>query len=478
MKKTKLFENMFLVLCMLMFGLSMNADVYYIKDDIYCDSEHGFYFKVNGGYATIVKTPSGCVKYYNEVVQIPPSVKIADNGIDSITVEVTAIGDSAFCLRSIKSIRLPLTVTKIGKYAFYRTRLESISIPSVTEIGDHAFEGCSQLESANTPSAITIGDRAFSGCSKLESVNINSVEIIGHGAFSGSGITTIEIPSSTLSISDGTFSSCPNLTSVHIAAYEIGEQAFCYCPALKSVTVASNVIQIDRRPFYECPNIESIIVDKDNPYYDSRDNCNAIIETETNTLIEGCLSTVIPNSVIGIGMFAFKEYKNLESIEIPNSVTSIDGYAFENTGLTKIEIPTSVINVSYRAFGDCTNLKSVVLPNSTYRNKWGVILPIFGQDIFSGVGSIKAPCELIVGSSFDMSELGKPFQLQGKSCYHWQGGYFYVNKITGLDDATESHQTNSITGIYDLNGRRIDALQKGFNIVRYQDGTSKKVILK
>jgi hypothetical protein len=102
-----------------------------------------------------------------------------------------------------------------------------------------------------------------------------------------------------------------------------------------------------------------------NTKFDSRDNCNAIIETATNILIAGCKNTTIPNSVTSIGRGAFGNCSTLTSITIPNSVTSIGDYAFDGcSGLTSVTIPNSVTSIGNYAFYDCYNLTSVTIPNS------------------------------------------------------------------------------------------------------------------
>lgn len=101
-----------------------------------------------------------------------------------------------------------------------------------------------------------------------------------------------------------------------------------------------------------------------NPIYDSRNNCNAIIETATNTLIAGCKSTIIPNGVTCIGDAAFWECANLTSITIPTGVISIGSGAFYGCGLTSIIIPDGVTSIGELAFEDCESLMSITLPAS------------------------------------------------------------------------------------------------------------------
>ena len=119
------------------------------------------------------------------------------------------------------------------------------------------------------------------------------------------------------------------------------------------------------RHFSNCDKLTSLIVDKENKAYDSRGNCNAIIETATNTLIYGCKNTVIPNTVTKIGEDAFAYCVGLTSIEIPNSVTDIKSGAFSGcSGLTGVVIPSSVSNLGGYAFYGCESLTSMVIPNS------------------------------------------------------------------------------------------------------------------
>ena len=144
----------------------------------------------------------------------------------------------------------------------------------------------------------------------------------------------------------------------------IGDYAFHACFGLESVTIPNSVTSIGDQAFATCNHLTSIVVDSGNPKYDSRNNCNAVIETSSNTLIVGCNTTVIPNSVVCIGERAFL-YSGLTSIDIPNSVTTIDSYAFQAcSALMSVTIPNSVTSIGGGAFYDCSNLASVTIPNA------------------------------------------------------------------------------------------------------------------
>lgn len=208
-----------------------------------------------------------------------------------------------------------------------------------------------------TAGVTSIGNYAFNDSRGLTSVTIgNSVTSIGNNAFYlCRGLTSFTIPYGVTSIGDNAFSYCSGLTSVSIpnSVTSIGESAFYCCSGLTSVMIGNSVTSIGDNVFSAC-ELEKIQVVSGNQLYDSRGECNAIIETQTNSLIVGCKSTKIPSSVTSIGDNAFSYCSGLASVSIPNSVTSIGKRAFSNcSGLTSVSIPNSVTSIGFAAFAYC-----------------------------------------------------------------------------------------------------------------------------
>ena len=240
----------------------------------------------------------------------------------------------------------------------------------VTQIGMSAFRNCTGLTSVTIPSTVEfIGTYAFYGCTALTEITIpNSVTQLGGYLFAFStALESVTLPESTYELTAFIFEGCTALTQFTIPSgvKRVVDNAFDYCEALTSITIPAGVTEVKAGAFDGCSALTTIIVDENNTVYDSRNNCNAIIETATNTLIAGCQSTVIPNDVTAIGIAAFNGHTGLTSITIPNSVTSIGGIAFEDcTGLTSITLGNGVTSIGNNAFDGCTGLKSLIIPNS------------------------------------------------------------------------------------------------------------------
>ena len=358
-----------ILLILIALTAAFNANAYDFEVD-------GIYYNINGDEAIVTYETSSYNSYSGTVV-IPETVSNAGT-----TYIVAAIGDLALANCSgLLSVTIPNSVTTIGKRAFINcTDLSNLTIPnSVTTIDDLAFSSCFRLTSLIIPSTVTfIGYRVFDGCSDLTSIIVES----GNPNYDSrnscnaiiktrtntllTGCRKTIIPNSVTAIGDYAFCDCDLLTSITIpnSVTSIGNRAFYTCDGLSNITIPSSVTSISTSAFHACSTLSRITVESGNPIYDSRNNCNAIIETESNTLIVGCRSSSIPNTVTAIGDSAFYECYYFTNLNIPNSVTTIGKCAFYDCNMTSVTMPNSITSIGHSAFSWCSNLKSVTLPNS------------------------------------------------------------------------------------------------------------------
>ncbi len=330
-------------------------------------------------------------------VDIPQSVTEISTGaftncssLTNITIPdgISSIGTRAFYgCRSLSNIVIPDGVTTIEWATFGEcNNLESIVIPqTVKSIGEHAFDGCEKLASIDIPTKVTsIVGGAFRKCTSLTTIVIpNSVTTIDGETFKDcSSLTKVILPEGITSIGNGAFQNCRSLTNITIptSVIKIGENAFRECHSLTSIEIPRSVSNIGMSALAYCNSLKTINVATDNETLDSRDNCNAIIDTKTNKLITGCSTTIIPNSVKVLGDYAFSfECSDTFSITIPQSIDSI-GYrtfvAFDNLIIHAEYVPIPAV-LKPNDYGIVSSFRSgtvIYIPQDTreaYVAAWG-----------------------------------------------------------------------------------------------------------
>lgn len=351
----------------------------------------------------------------------------AENVVIPADAGITAIGEGAFYWNDkVKSVVIPAGVTEIWDAAFRScTSLQSVTIGNnVTRIGKDAFGDCPKLAGVTIPNSVTeLGEDAFCG-SGLSTLTIGSgVTTIGRCAFAACpNLTEVTIPDGVTSIGEEAFTECPNLEKVTIGngVTDIGDHAFCdcqklnevifgskvqriggqafrYCPSLTSISLPGSLVELDGDVFSECPGLKSISVDESNESFCSVDGvlfnkhqtmllCYPASKEqqiyqipESVTSIEEyafCRSSQlveisIPDTVTRIGREAFYGCNALRSVDIPEGVTVLeDGTFCHCTALTKVSISQSVTSIEENVFFNCTSLKNVTIPASVESIQW------------------------------------------------------------------------------------------------------------
>ena len=300
--------------------------------------------------------------------------------------------------------------------------LTSVTIPSsVTSIGLWAFEGCSGLTSLIIPSSVTSIERsAFKDCSGLTSLTIpSSVTEIGKSVFEGcSGLTSLTIPSSVTEIGESAFKGCSGLTSLIIpsSVTSIGSYVFENCSGLTSITIPSSVTEIGGAAFKGCSSLINL-------YYK----------------IDEKIETYLRYGHLYINVKCGIEYylndKKITSVAIPSTITKLGEYAFQNCrDLTSVYVSwQSPISTGSAFYGVDISKCTLYVPQGTEQDYW--LAPVWG-------------------------DFGKIVEFDA----------------TGIDKVTTSNDAKELSR-YSVNGQRLSAPAKGLNIVKYSDGSVKKVVV-
>ena len=251
-------------------------------------------------------------------------------------------------------------------------------------------------------------------------------------------------------IGDFAFKDCRSLTSLNLPSgiTSIGEDAFYECSGLTNLVLPSGVTSIGHSAFYECSGLTSLTLPSG----------ITSINYSTFSCCSGLTNLVLPSSVTSIGNNAFSSCHGLTSITLPSSVTSIGDYAFSGCyGLTRITLPSGVTSIGKYAFSDCSSLASIYV----YAEK----MPKMGSYVFQYCDAKNCTVYIPKGTYDD----------------YWLSEFGYFENIvefdaTGIDKVTTSTNAKELSR-YSVNGQRLSAPAKGLNIVKYSDGSVKKVVV-
>ena len=386
------------------------------------------------------------------------------------------------------------------------SKLKSVTLSdSIKSIPNYTFYNCSSLSSITIPSSVvSIGHSVFSGCTNLKEIHINdiaawcSVQLDGIGGpfiYGGhlivngkvisnliipdgvqsvnyscfaycASLQSVVFPNSLSAISYAAFASCPNLQKVNIpnSVTSIGDEAFVSCN-ISSLIIPNSVISIGQRAFVSNSQLNSITVENGNQVYDSRQDCNAIIHTSSNSLIAGSNKTTIPYGIIVIGEQAFEGLKKLSFINIPNSVQCIDNSAFyQCSNLKTVVIGSGVSSIGRVAFGECKEISDVFC---YAQNPPTTGLQVF-RDSYIEYATLHVPAEAI-------------------NLYKSAAAWSDFGKIVALSDSdpqptdikfVQNKVLTNLRSYYSIDGLHIEKPQHGINIVKMKDGTTKKIWIK
>ena len=473
-------------------------------------SSFAYDFEVDGIYYNIIsaadrtcEVTSGDVKYAGDIV-IPSSVVYKNNTVSVIKIRQSTFRDCS----SLTSIVIPNSITSIEDYTFYHcSSLTTIEIPnSIKGIRPYAFSECSSLTSIHIPESVTwIGDGAFSGCSSLTSIEIpNSVTSIGESAFEDcSSLTSIETPNSITSIEDYTFYHCSSLTTIEIpnSVNSIGKAAFSNCSSLTSIEIPNSVTSIGSSAFSNCTSLSKIQL------------------SENLTRLEYCLfndctslqSLTIPGSIRSI---VFYQVSAIYHYKYPTFSSSIKSIRFD---YSDEYLEPDYYNASNEMYGETSWYYDEEVTMFTNQiEKLYIDRNIRCKNNLGNFLSVKSLKELIIGEHINtidivayeatnLSSITCFASIPPKSIGLTQSQYTdiilkvpyealdaYKNaegwknfwNIEGFDPAGADDVTTGFSdpsnhkevSRYTLNGQAVSEDYKGVVIVRFSDGTTKKIM--
>ena len=417
---------------------------------------------------------------------------------------VTTMGRDACESNGIEELTLPNSLTTIDYFTFaFNTNLKTIHFGTgLKEIAYGAFKGCSGLENIDlsTSNIENIQSFAFSQCTSLTSVKFPSslrqiygsafsettalqtvtfndgLDGIGSSAFSGSGLTTVTLPNSLTYLGDYAFSSCKDLASISIGTgiTEIPYNCFTGCNALTSVDLPEHVTSIGGGAYSYCNGLVSITLP------DHIQTVGASAFASCSNLEE----VVIPDNVTTLGEKAFQYDSKLKYVQIGKGITTLEKDLFNSCeSLSSVELSEGLTAVKAFVFENCSSLKTVTFPstltalsNSTSFGWSPESLYFLGTQPATGERSTDEPFYglytktkvYVPESAFDDYKQSTVFEK------FFEEDNLLTFETTGINTVKDSRIVPVMW--FDLSGRQLSAPQKGMNIVKMSDGSTRKIM--
>lgn len=417
---------------------------------------------------------------------------------------VTTMGINACKSNGIEELKLPNSLNTIDKFTFsYNKSLKTIhfgtglkeiaygafkgcsaqenidlSTSNIENIKLYAFTACTSLTSVKCPSSLRqIYGNAFSETPALQTVTFNDgLDGIGNSAFSNSGLTTVTLPNSLTYLGNSAFSNCKDLASISIGTgiTEIPSNCFTGCNALTSVDLPEHVTSIGRGAYSYCKGLVSITLP-------------GSIQAVGAQAFAGCSNlekVVIPDNVTTLGEKAFQFDKKLKHVQIGKGVATLEKELFESCeSLSSVELSEGLTAVKEFVFGNCSSLKTVTFPSTltTLSNSTGFgwspeSLYFLGTQPATGERTNDEPFYglytntkvYVPESAFDDYKQSKVFKK------FFEENNLLTFNATGINTVKDSRIVPVMW--FDLTGRQLCAPQKGINVVKMSDGSTRKIM--
>lgn len=426
-------------------------------------------FEVDGIYYSVISLPDmtckvvkGDEEYKGDIV-IPSEVKYNNRKLF-----VKEIGRNAFAYcDTLTSVSIPSSLTKIGEYAFSECKLlTSVTIPnSVEEIGGDAFNHCESLTSVTIPTSVTkIEDYTFFYCKSLTSITIpNSVTEIGDYAFNGcQSLASVTIPNSVTEIGIFAFSGCKSLTTITIpnSVTSIGLQAFCNCYSLESISLSNSLQFIPWGLFEHCESLKGLVLPGSIQYIE---------------LYSSAWET-----------YTFDNCKELKTLSILNSTKRLsvgyrsdDGYrsgSYWSYGNWTETIETLYIDRPLQSDIYVPNLEKLELGESIQEVEVSGITKLEKLKTIESHALVPPKVDKFSNAQYITSNVYVPAEALDEYKADTVWGQFWNLQAAGVEDIKADSNVKRETGRYDLNGRPVSDDYDGFVIVKFSDGSCKKMI--